>query len=43
MPSAIRLKDEVAEVYDHNGKAVEVEPYQYLYVRDDGSLYVDWE
>ena len=39
----IRAKDEVAEVYDRNGKAIEVEPYQYLYVRDDGSLYADWE
>lgn len=39
----VRAKDGVCEVTGKDGKAVEVEPYQYLYVRDDGSLYTDWE
>ena len=39
----VRAKDDVCEVYDKNGVATEVEPWMYLYIRDDGSLYTDWE
>ena len=39
----VRAKDDVCEVYDKNGIAIEVEPWMYLYIREDGSLYTDWE
>ena len=39
----IRAEDEVCVVAGKDGKFVEVEPWMYLYVRKDGTLYTDWQ
>ncbi len=43
LPYEVRAKDERMFIKDSSGKEIEVEPWQYVYVRKDGTVYAEWE
>ena len=43
LPYEVRARDEHMIVTDSSGKEIEIEPWQYVYVREDGTVFAEWE